>query len=185
MITGEQVKAARKLLGWAQMTLGLEAGTHQQTVLKFERGEGRAEGRTISAFQRALESGGVEFTNGGEPGVRLKNAAAKPAASDEAAMGDIPESRGDPYVGSAKQWAVRITPAESKAARKLLGWSQEKLATELLINENSVSSFERRQRLPRQLDLVKLRRVFESAGVEFTAGEPGVRRSRAQVPVNV
>jgi transcriptional regulator with XRE-family HTH domain len=78
LITGEQVKTARKLLGWSQMTLGFEAGTNQQTVLKFERGESRAEGRTISAFQRALESGGVEFTNGGEPGVKLK---AKPAVT--------------------------------------------------------------------------------------------------------
>jgi transcriptional regulator with XRE-family HTH domain len=73
MITGEQVKAARKLVGWSQMTLGLEAGTNQQTVVKFERGESRTQVRTISALQRALEAAGVEFTNGGEPGVKLKS----------------------------------------------------------------------------------------------------------------
>jgi transcriptional regulator with XRE-family HTH domain len=64
MITGEQVKAARKLLGWSQMTLALDAGINQATVMKFERGGSRAEGRTISAIQRALEAGGVEFAGG-------------------------------------------------------------------------------------------------------------------------
>jgi hypothetical protein len=39
--------------------------------MRFERGGSRAEGRTISAIQRALESAGVEFTNGGEHGVKL------------------------------------------------------------------------------------------------------------------
>jgi transcriptional regulator with XRE-family HTH domain len=71
MITGEQVKAARKLLGWSQMTLALEAGVEQSTITKFERGKPRAEGRTVSAIQRALESAGVEFIDD-EPGVRLK-----------------------------------------------------------------------------------------------------------------
>jgi transcriptional regulator with XRE-family HTH domain len=77
MITGEQVKAARKLLGWSQMTLSLEADVEQSTITKFERGETRAEGRTVSAIQRALEAAGVEFTDG-EPGVKLK---AKPAVT--------------------------------------------------------------------------------------------------------
>jgi hypothetical protein len=36
-----------------------------------------------------------------ELGVR-KAKAAKPAVSDEAAIGDNPESRGDSYIGSAK-----------------------------------------------------------------------------------
>jgi transcriptional regulator with XRE-family HTH domain len=67
MITGEQIKAARKLLGWSQMTLALEASIEQSTVAKFERGETRAEGRTVSAIQTALESAGIAFTNG-EPG---------------------------------------------------------------------------------------------------------------------
>jgi ribosome-binding protein aMBF1 (putative translation factor) len=72
--------------------------------------------------------------------------------------------------------AMSITPAECKAARKLLGWSQKKLATKLLIDEGSISSFERRHRLPPQLDLAKLQRLFEAAGVEFTNGaEPGVK----------
>jgi hypothetical protein len=40
--------------------------------MRFESERGRAEGRTISAMQKALERAGVEFTNDGEPGVKLK-----------------------------------------------------------------------------------------------------------------
>jgi transcriptional regulator with XRE-family HTH domain len=96
VITGEQVKFARKLLGWSQMALALEAGASQRTVMRFERGESRAKGRTISAIQRALEAAGVEFTNDKRPGARMKCAAAKAAAGEEAA------SRGDRYVSSVK-----------------------------------------------------------------------------------
>jgi transcriptional regulator with XRE-family HTH domain len=71
MITGEQVKAARKLLAWSQMALALEGSVEQSTVAKFERGENRAEERTVSAIRRALEAAGVEFTDGEPPGVRL------------------------------------------------------------------------------------------------------------------
>jgi hypothetical protein len=41
------------------------------TVARFERGE-PFEKRTVEAIQRALEAAGVEFTNGDQPGVRLK-----------------------------------------------------------------------------------------------------------------
>jgi transcriptional regulator with XRE-family HTH domain len=71
LITGEQVKAARKLLGWSQMTLGFEAGTNQQTVLKFERGESRPSVLSVSKIKRTFEGAGVEFTEF-EPSVRLR-----------------------------------------------------------------------------------------------------------------
>jgi transcriptional regulator with XRE-family HTH domain len=72
MITGEQIKAARKLLGWSQMTLALEANIEQSTVAKFERGESRPSVLTVSTIKRALEAAGVEFPEG-EPGVRLRS----------------------------------------------------------------------------------------------------------------
>jgi transcriptional regulator with XRE-family HTH domain len=71
MITGEQVRAARKLLGWPQMTLALEASVTPSTVLKFERGEGRPSVLSVSTIKRTLEGAGVEFPEG-EPGVKLK-----------------------------------------------------------------------------------------------------------------
>jgi transcriptional regulator with XRE-family HTH domain len=71
---------------------------------------------------------------------------------------------------------VSITSAECKAARKLLGWSQPKLAEMLYVGEGTIGQFERRRRRWPSLNLHKLRAVFEAAGVEFTnGGEPGVK----------
>jgi transcriptional regulator with XRE-family HTH domain len=41
------------------------------TVSRFEAGE-ELKPRTVEAIQRTLEKAGVEFTNGDEPGVKLK-----------------------------------------------------------------------------------------------------------------
>jgi transcriptional regulator with XRE-family HTH domain len=71
MITGEQIKTARKLLGWSQMTLALEASVAQSTVAKFERGESRPSVLSVSTIKCTLEGAGVEFLEF-EPGVRLK-----------------------------------------------------------------------------------------------------------------
>jgi transcriptional regulator with XRE-family HTH domain len=70
MITGDQVRAARKLLGWSQLTLALEAGSTAATVAGFETGEVRTLDGTISAIQRALNGAGIEFT---EKGAKLRN----------------------------------------------------------------------------------------------------------------
>jgi transcriptional regulator with XRE-family HTH domain len=71
MITGEQVRAARKLLGWSQMTLALEASVDQSTVLKFETGKSRPSVLSVSTIKRTLEAAGVEFTDGERPQVRM------------------------------------------------------------------------------------------------------------------
>ena len=42
MITGEQVKVARKLLGWSQMKLASEANVDPPIIGKFEVGKKRA-----------------------------------------------------------------------------------------------------------------------------------------------
>jgi len=69
-----------------------------------------------------------------------------------------------------------ITPAECKAARNLLGWSQPELAKMLFVGGTAIGEFERRRRRSPSLSLRKLRAVFEAAGVEFTNGaEPGVK----------
>jgi len=45
--------------------------TVMDTVSRLERGEELRE-RTVDAIRHALEAAGVEFTNGDQPGVRLK-----------------------------------------------------------------------------------------------------------------
>jgi transcriptional regulator with XRE-family HTH domain len=70
MITGEQVKAVRKLLGWSQMTLGNYVGVSRSAISKLERGRGISD-RTVRGIREAFEAAGVA-ANGGEPGVKLK-----------------------------------------------------------------------------------------------------------------
>ena len=70
-IVGEQVAAARKLLKMTQIDLAEAASLTQATITKFERG-GHVRPETVEAVREALLQRGIEFTNGGEPGVRLK-----------------------------------------------------------------------------------------------------------------
>jgi transcriptional regulator with XRE-family HTH domain len=72
MITGEQVRAARKLLGWSQMALALEAHVEQSTVTNFETGKSRPSVLIVSTIKRILEAAGVEFTDGGRPEVKMR-----------------------------------------------------------------------------------------------------------------
>ena len=70
MITIEQLKAARSLLGWTQKQLADGSGLSLASVANFEQGKGKARGKTHAAIQEALEQAGIEFTP--EPGVRLR-----------------------------------------------------------------------------------------------------------------
>ena len=66
-----QCKMARAALGLGVRELAELAAVSQDTVSRLERGE-ELMPRTLEAVQRALEAAGVEFTNGDEPGVKLK-----------------------------------------------------------------------------------------------------------------
>ncbi len=74
MITSDQIRAARALLRWSAQELATNAELGISTVQRMEGAEGvpSASGRNLEAVQRILEAGGVEFTNGDAPGVRLK-----------------------------------------------------------------------------------------------------------------
>ena len=75
-ISGRQIAAARALLGLDQVTLAAQARVSIATLRRME-----ASGETVSghinnvdAVRRALETAGVDFTNGDQPGVRLRKA---------------------------------------------------------------------------------------------------------------
>jgi transcriptional regulator with XRE-family HTH domain len=75
-ISVRQVKAARALLGWSQEELAIRSGVSYPTVARLEADDrlGPLGGRdeTAAKIMKALQDGGVTFTNGGEPGVKLK-----------------------------------------------------------------------------------------------------------------
>lgn len=74
MITPEQSRAARGLLGWNQQDLADRAGIGIVTVHQMEAGVTQPRRATLDVIRRAFESAGVEFIdeNGGGPGVRLR-----------------------------------------------------------------------------------------------------------------
>ena len=73
MATSEQLRAARALLGLSQPEVADAAGVSSMTVKRAE-GSGKPAASTdeMATIQRALEAAGVEFTNGGRPGVRIR-----------------------------------------------------------------------------------------------------------------
>ena len=70
-INGVQCRGARAMLGWSRPRLAREAKVAERTVIDFERGARNPQASTLDAIQRALEAGGVRFTNGDEPGVKI------------------------------------------------------------------------------------------------------------------
>jgi transcriptional regulator with XRE-family HTH domain len=72
IISPGQSRAARALLDYNQAELASKASLGLSTVVDFERSRRAVSDDAIQAIRAALEAAGVEFTNGGEPGVKLR-----------------------------------------------------------------------------------------------------------------
>ena len=77
MITGEQVRGARALLGISGRDLAELAGISYPTVQRIEaQGTAKSSVGTVDAIQKALEAKGVQFLDSGEvaagPGVLMR-----------------------------------------------------------------------------------------------------------------
>ena len=72
MITGEQIRAARKLLGWSRDRLAPRGGLPLNRLGAYELGRRILPLEEVEALKEALEEAGIEFTNGDEPGVKLR-----------------------------------------------------------------------------------------------------------------
>jgi predicted transcriptional regulator len=75
VLTIEQIRAARGLLGWSQSELAERAELSLPTIKRVEAGKGpHVSDLARTKLRRALETAGVEFIeeNGGGPGVRLR-----------------------------------------------------------------------------------------------------------------
>ena len=70
-VTSAHVRAARGFLKWTVRDLADKSGVHRNTITKIEADQAKHE-PTIAAVVRALETAGIEFTNGDVPGVRLR-----------------------------------------------------------------------------------------------------------------
>ena len=83
-VSTRQIKAARALVGWSQDDMAANSGVSVPTIKRLEALDGPIGGRadTVEKIVGALEAAGVEFTNGDQPGVRLKNQRNQPGSID-------------------------------------------------------------------------------------------------------
>lgn len=69
-----------------------------------------------------------------------------------------------------------ILPAQCRAGRALLDWTQTKLATEAGLDAATVNAFERRKKNLTEDSLLRIQQALEAKGVIFlNSGSPGVR----------
>jgi transcriptional regulator with XRE-family HTH domain len=75
MTSPAQLRAARQLANLSQVDIAKATGLSIPTIKRAEsERDVSISGDAIDAIRSALEAAGVEFTNGGEPGVRLRKA---------------------------------------------------------------------------------------------------------------
>jgi len=74
IMTSEQCRAGRAILGLTQPGLAAAAVLGLSTVVDFERGRRAVSAEAVTAMRSALEAAGVIFIdeNGEGPGVRLR-----------------------------------------------------------------------------------------------------------------
>jgi transcriptional regulator with XRE-family HTH domain len=79
---------------------------------------------------------------------------------------------------------MTLNPAQSRAARGLLEWSQSELAAQSNLSESTIRDFEKGRRLPTINNLDAIQRAFEKAGVEFipeNGSGAGVRMKKGKL----
>lgn len=72
VLTPALCRAARGLLNWTVRDLAQKAEFSSATISRFENERQQPHRATLRHLQQVFEAGGVEFTNGGQPGVRMR-----------------------------------------------------------------------------------------------------------------
>ena len=142
-IDAKQSRAARELLGWTQAQLAAAATIHVSLVKNFECEYRVGTAANLAAIQRAFKNVGVIFENGRNfLGVKAKR-------------------------GRRMSNGMLLDARRSRAARQLLGWTQEQLAETASIRLGAVRSFESEQQEPLEAKFLAISRAFEAAAIVF------------------
>jgi transcriptional regulator with XRE-family HTH domain len=157
-VTSAQLRMARAALNWTVRDLAKAAGLHRNTIINIETGRRQGDSATLAKIDKVLTRAGIEFLeeNDGGPGVRLSGRLQKTPS------------------------ILTVSIRQVKAARALLGWSQEDLAAAAGVSVPTVKRLEAGQGVlgGRAETGRKIRTAIEAAGVEFIHekdGGPGVR----------
>ncbi len=70
---------------------------------------------------------------------------------------------------------MEISPAQCRAARALLNWTQKELADKVGVALKTIQNFEVGRGTPHNLSRVSIRQALEKGGIEFLTND-GVRR---------
>jgi transcriptional regulator with XRE-family HTH domain len=67
-MNGEQIRAARALIGWSASELAEQSGISYPTIQRLDATRGKVSGRyeTIEAIRKTLEDEGIQFLENGE-----------------------------------------------------------------------------------------------------------------------
>lgn len=71
-LVAAHVAGARGMLKMSQKDLAEAAGVGESTIKDFETGKRLPRPESLQRIQEALERRGIEFSNGDEPGVKLR-----------------------------------------------------------------------------------------------------------------
>jgi transcriptional regulator with XRE-family HTH domain len=168
LITIEQIRAARGLLGWSQTELASRAGLSAPTVKRLEGGFGpKVSDASCAKLQGALEAAGIKFIEGDDGDGVLKVSKRTP--------------------GKSIRKVRKISIRQIKAARALLAWSQEKLAAAANMSIPTIKRLEAHDGpLRGRTDTGdRIEAALEKAGIEFideNGGGPGVRLRNSALP---
>ena len=66
---------------------------------------------------------------------------------------------------------MSISPAQCRAARAMLSWSQEKLSKKAQVARTTVADFEREVRKPINNNLFAIQKALEKGGIKFISCE--------------
>ena len=69
---------------------------------------------------------------------------------------------------------MTVTPAQVRAARALLDWSQGQLADEALVGRQTIVRFEKGDHTPSDVVMAAIRGALERAGVVFISASEGI-----------
>jgi len=66
MITPNQCRAARELVGWSREDLQKKTKLARETIGNFERGSGNLTMKTLDILKTTFENAGIEFVDDGD-----------------------------------------------------------------------------------------------------------------------